>query len=388
MRWLLMVLAAAMVLAPGSASADEADGLAGLDAPEVRGLEVAGRIAQMPADVYGSRIALVVGVDDYEAPSLRLKNARRGAVAIADVLRHEFGFDRVITLYDEEATREAVLGALAELRGIQPEDALLIFWAGHGTTLRTGEDEELGYLVPWDGALRGDRALVANISMEEIRSVVGLAIPARHKLLVVDACYGGLLTMRGGPALPPEDEAWLEGVLQRDVFQILTAGEADQPVLDTGPGGQSVFTGRFLEVLGETTDYVTATELAAAVQRRVRADAWARRSHVQTPAFGRIAGTGDFVLLREAAPGTRVRLEPQGPRRSKGLAAVSAASLAVGVAGLVVAGVARSQYLDAPLGDPAAPGLLTTNRTAGIAGVTAASVGVFTLGAAFVVAEW
>ncbi|MCO4771539.1 MAG: caspase family protein, partial [Deltaproteobacteria bacterium] len=334
---------------------------------EVRGLEVAGRVEAPPAGAYSSRVALVVGIDDYEAPALRLKTARGGAAAIADVLRHEFGFDRVITLYDEEASRQAVLGALADLRNTQPDDALLIFWAGHGTTLRTADDEELGYLVPWDGALRGDRALVSNISMEEVRSVVGLAIPARHKLLVVDACYGGLLTMRGSPLLP-EDEAWLGGVLQRDVFQILTAGEADQTVLDTGPRGQSVFTGRFLEVLGETKDYVTATELAAAVQRRVRADAWARGGHVQTPAFGRIAGTGDFVLLREAAPGVRAQVD-RGPRRSKGLAAVSAASWVVGIAGMVVAGVARSQYLDAPLGAPAGPGLLATNRAAGVAGV-------------------
>lgn len=353
---------------------------------QTRGLEVAGRAEGVPATVYASRIALVVGIDEYEAPSLRLKNARRGADSIAAVLRDEFGFDRVITLYDAEATREAVLGVLAELRSTDSEDALLIYWAGHGTTLRTSSNEELGYLVPWDGALDGDAALGSNISMEEIRSVVGLAIPARHKFLVVDACYGGLLTMRGGARLPPEDEVWLGGVLQRDVFQILTAGEADQAVLDTGPNGQSVFTGRFLEVLGETKDYITATELAAAVQRRVRADAWTRGGHVQTPAFGRLAGTGDFVLLREAAAGTS-SARP-GPQRSRGLTALAVASLSAGVAGMVAAGMARQRYVAAPLGDPTAPGLLATNRGAGVAGVTAVSAGVITLGAAFVVAEW
>ena len=287
-------------------------------------------------------------------------------------------------------------GALAALRRLEPDDALLIFWAGHGATLRTAQGEELGYLVPWDGALQGDRAIVDNISMEEIRSVVGLGIPARHKLLVVDACYGGLLTMRDLPSLPPEDSSWLKNVARQSVFQVLTAGEADQAVLDSGPSGHSIFTGRMIEALQGTTHYVTATELAVTLQRQVRADAWARGSHEQTPAFGRISGTGDFVLLRAprpaGSPGVSTQLERTTGSlkrpRSPGLVALSAASVAVGVAGLVVAGVSRAQYAGAPLSDPSAPGLLRLNRAAGATGLAAIGVGAVSFSAAVIVAEW
>ncbi len=366
------------------------------EAPEpvvVRGLSEAGRVEQDIQPVYKARVALVVGIDNYDEPSLRLRSARKGAEAVAAVLASDFGFDEVLTLYDGEATRDGVLSALAGLRRLEPDDALLIYWAGHGATLHTSDQEELGFLVPADGALGGDRALVDNISMEEIRSVVGLAIPARHKLLVVDACYGGLLTLRGAPTLPPEDRAWLRDEARRPVFQVLTAGESDQAVLDGGPGGHSVFTGRMLEVLAETTAYVTATELAVALQRRVRADAWARGSHEQTPAFGRISGTGDFVLLR--TPGSENRAHtlltqtaPVGPRRSRGLAVGAATSLAVGALGVVIAAVARSRYLSAPLSSGEPPGLIHLNRAAGAVGIIAVGAGAVSFGAAFVVAEW
>jgi hypothetical protein len=381
----LLVLLLLALAAPGSAWAQAEE--------PVRGLVESGR-ADVPVErLYGRRVALIVGIDDYEEPALRLRSARHGAQAVSDALVQDYAFDEVITLMDGEASRDAVLAALADLRRLKAEDALLIFWAGHGGAVHDSNDEEVGYLVPWDGSLGGDRALADNISMEEVRSLVGLAIPARHKLLVVDACYGGLLTLRGSGPLLPHDQAWLQEVVQRPVFQVITAGEVGQSVLDNGPGGHSVFTGRFLEALDETDDYITASELAATLQRRVRADAFARGGHEQTPAFGRLSGTGDFVLLRADAAASLVSRgawapAPRTPPASRTLAATAVAALLVGAAGLVTAGVSREEYVSSPLADGDQPELVALNRAAGVTGLAAIGAGAFTLGAAFVVAEW
>ena len=339
---------------------------------------------------YRRRVALVIGIGEFEDPSLRLPNAPADALAVGAMLTERFGFDDVHTLLDAEATRPAILGALSALRSLDEDDALVVFWAGHGATVRTPSDEELGYLVPWEGSLDPEHALVDNISMEEIRAVVGQTIPARHKLLIVDACYGGLLTVRGDAPLPSHDAAWIAAATRQPVFQIIAAGQADESVLDVGPDGHSVFTGRLLEALAEVDDFVTGAELGVLLQRRVRADAWARGSHQQTPAYGRIAGVGDFVLVLGPASGLASRGVPPMPappvRRPLTWTAVGA-----GAAAGVSLGLARmwgARYQQAPVGDPAAESMWQANQIAGWTGYSTLGLSVGLATAAVVRGEW
>jgi len=218
-----------------------------------------------------------------------------------------------------------------------------------------------------------------------MRSLVGLQVPARHRFLVVDACYSGILATRSPGRIPDADANWLVRNHSRDTFQVLTAGQADETVLDIGPGGHSVFTARLLEVLDETDGYTTASEVAVELQRAVRADAWVRGGHAQTPAFGRVAGTGEFVLapVDRGLPTLAV-----GPRRSRTLAWASAGSLVLGAAGLGTAALTRSHYQSSPLTAGPQDGLVRLNVVSGVAGYTglAASGALFT--AALWVGEW
>jgi len=66
--------------------------------------------------------------------------------------------------------------------------------------------------------------------------------------------------------------------------------------LDGGPRGHSVFTGRFIEVLENTDDFITATEVSAIVKEKVFSDARAR-GHTQTPKHGELFGLGDYVFV-------------------------------------------------------------------------------------------
>ena len=67
-------------------------------------------------------------------------------------------------------------------------------------------------------------------------------------------------------------------------------------MLDGGPGGHSVFTGRFLEILDEADDFITAEEVSTQVKERVFSDARAR-GHTQTPKSGELFGLGDFIFM-------------------------------------------------------------------------------------------
>ena len=63
-----------------------------------------------------------------------------------------------------------------------------------------------------------------------------------------------------------------------------------------GPRGHSVFTGRFIEVLENTDDFITATEVSAIVKERVFSDT-RTKGHTQTPKYGELFGLGDYVFV-------------------------------------------------------------------------------------------
>jgi formylglycine-generating enzyme required for sulfatase activity/uncharacterized caspase-like protein len=267
---------------------------------KLKASEAAGAPVSETVPLYERMIAVVVGIDRYAnlAPDENLSYAVRDAKGVADVLRQHYPFDEIITLYDEQATREGIMKVLGGLQNTGPEDGVMIYFALHGITRSTPRGD-IGYLIPYDGSLKRDE-MYKNISMQQIKTDVSPLITAKHVLFVADACFGGLLLdTRSTKAEPAHQASYLREITREPVRQIITAGGKDQSVLDGGPRGHSVFTGRFIEALEGVEDFVTARELGLKVQREVYADA-AARGHQQRPLVGEIYGTGDFVFFPDA----------------------------------------------------------------------------------------
>lgn len=255
--------------------------------------------------LYRESWALVVGIDGYKAWP-RLNHAVADARAVRDALL-QIGWkaENIITLLDGEATRERILAAmgdeLADGRRVAREDRVLVFFAGHGLTRKLPSGRNLGYIVPVDAGTKNAQADA--ISMTNFQDA-SEAIPAKHVFFVMDACYGGLALTRSASAGPAGDRRkyFLE-VTRRGAREVLTAGGADEPVADNGPGGHSIFTWTLLQGLGGKADLdsdgaVTATELAAYVGPAVSS------LSRQTPAFGHLVGSegGDFVFTLPKEP--------------------------------------------------------------------------------------
>ena len=261
-----------------------------------------GGAAQLPiqraaATGYANSWAILVGIDDYKKWP-RLQYAVRDAEGVGQVLVQKFGFapERVITLKNEQATRAGILGAFHDLMergknagGLQPNDRVFMFFAGHGATRKLSSGRDLGYIVPVDAG--PDNLATDAIPMTEIQNIAE-SLPAKHELFVMDACYSGLGLTRGGA-----NAAFLRENGRRLGRQMLTAGGTDQLVSDGGPNGHSVFTWTLLQGLGGKADLngdgmITATELAAYVAPAVSSVSR------QTPAFGSLPGSegGDFVF--------------------------------------------------------------------------------------------
>jgi uncharacterized caspase-like protein len=247
--------------------------------------------------LYNKSVAVIIGIDQYAnlPQDKQLTYAVNDAKGVADVLKRQYKFDQIITLYNKEATRDRILDVLTEdlPKQLGKEDALFIFWAGHGYQ-ESGPEGDIGYLIPHDGDVNKIRT---NITMTEIRETVSKKIPAKHIFYVMDACYSGMLTeTRSVDKKFRRDLAYLQDIAKERVRQVLTAGSKDQEVLDGGANGHSVFTGRFIELLEKTGDFITANEIQAIIKEKVNGDARAR-NHQQTPSYGTLYGSGDFVFI-------------------------------------------------------------------------------------------
>ena len=242
---------------------------------------------------YSSSRALVIGINVYKAAP-PLGYAVSDASAVAAVLVDNFSFpkENVHLLLDSEATRAAILECFLSFarEGCGVNDRLIVFFAGHGHTVRTSR-AEVGYLVPWDGDCDN---LASLIRWDGLTRDADL-IEAKHILFVMDACYGGLAITR---ALQPGSMRFMKDMLQRRSRQVLTAGKADEVVADLGGPlpDHSVFTGHFLEALaGKATSpggMLTANGVIAYVYRSVANDAGSQ----QTPHFGYLSGDGDLIF--------------------------------------------------------------------------------------------
>ncbi|HLO96111.1 MAG TPA: polysaccharide deacetylase family protein, partial [Burkholderiaceae bacterium] len=252
------------------------------------------------AALYRDSHALIIGIDQYQRWP-RLQHAGRDAKAMQEALQTRFGFrpENVRLLLNGEATRANILRALNKLSGkeLKRDDRVFVFFAGHGSTRKLPSGREVGYVIPVDAGL--DDLQTDAIAMPQLQEL-GEALPAKHALFVIDACYSGLGLTRGGGA--SNNNNFIRDNARRLGRQMMTAGGTDQQVADDGPGGHSVFTWTLLQALSGKADLngdglITATELAAYVAPAVSAVAH------QTPAFGSLPGSegGEFVFELAAA---------------------------------------------------------------------------------------
>lgn len=242
---------------------------------------------------YSSSKALIIGINAYRAaPPLGYAVSDAKAVAATLIDRFSFPDKNVHLLLDSQATRAEILNHFLSFAcdGCGVNDRLIVFFAGHGHTVRSSR-AEVGYLVPWDG---DSNNLATLIRWDALTRDADL-IEAKHILFVMDACYGGLAITR---ALKPGSTRFMKDMLMRKSRQVLTAGKADEVVSDLGGPlpDHSVFTGHFLEALtgkaASPDGLLTANGVIAYVYRSVADDA----SSQQTPHYGYLSGDGDLIF--------------------------------------------------------------------------------------------
>jgi hypothetical protein len=239
---------------------------------------------------FGRYFALIIGNQKYDVLE-SLSTPHYDAERAAKILETQYGFK--VTMI-EDGNDVAILKALNDLNSVLgPNDNLLIYYAGHGYRLKSAE-QETGYWLPRNADRPpNDTFWVPN---EQITSHIG-RLAAKRVLVVADSCYAGLLST--DPSFffldkPTEvSQDYIMFKLPRR-SRLLIASGGDNPVLDQGGEGNSVFAKAFLDVLESNKTILTAPALFSKVQGKVKEGA--QRNHfAEEPEFKSIKGAGHEV---------------------------------------------------------------------------------------------
>ena len=256
-------------------------------------------LAVTTEDIYDNSYALIIGIDKYE--NVRsLDYAVKDAVDIQSMLVDKFNFqqDNIVLLKDEEATKASIIQEFSNItKKANDNDRVLIFFAGHGETIDLPDGGEMGFLLPVDGD-KTDLYLSA-IKMEELKTL-SLLSDAKHILYLVDACYGGIVSV-GARGLDAESTPdYLDKITQYKSRQIISAGGRGEEVIEKAEWGHSAFTKNLLSGLRDSKadrdsdGIITVQELGTYLQKKVTIDSDNR----QTPKTRNLSSDeGEFVFV-------------------------------------------------------------------------------------------
>ena len=223
----------------------------------------------------GTAWVIAVGVNEYANSQYNLKYAVADAQSFAAEVSREqapigrFDHVEVVPLLNDQATKENILGALHRLAGVdtaaptlkagpldklkraEPEDAVIIYFAGHGTA-----QGQRFYLIPHDLGYPGARdalddaglksILAHSISDQELEDAVE-GIAATSMLMVIDACNSGQALEAEEKRRGPMNSKGLAQLAYEKGMYILTAAQSYQAALEAAELGHGLLTYALVE---------------------------------------------------------------------------------------------------------------------------------------------
>lgn len=219
---------------------------------------------------------LVVGVNEYANPAYNLKYATADARAFAEEMEREqrklgrYQQIEITSLLDQNATKANLLYALKRLGGsanarpaagapvelekikaAEPEDAVVVYFAGHGTA-----QEQRFYLIPHDLGYLGKRTELdaAGLSSMLSHSISDLELEQAFEridgglmLMVIDACNSGQALETEEKRRGPMNSKGLAQLAYEKGMYILTAAQSYQAALEAAQLGHGYLTYALVE---------------------------------------------------------------------------------------------------------------------------------------------
>ncbi len=213
--------------------------------------------------------AIVCGVSDYADPKLNLRYAAKDAGDFATALdlagKRFFGADKVhITLLTTSdapgaisPTKANIKKAFDAARNARPDDVLVIYFAGHGTTMGLGSDV---YLYPTADARTLDPAAFTDPAVRAATAVTSDELTAwltadvmrvRRQVMILDTCAAGAAAAKLTEKrdVSGDQVRALDRLKDRTGFHVLMGCAADAVSYEATEYGQGLLTYSLLEAM-------------------------------------------------------------------------------------------------------------------------------------------
>jgi len=199
---------------------------------------------------------------------------------VKSILKEQYNFEDEHIRMIKDGSRSDIIEGLESLYATNKDDKVLILYAGHGKV----DSSNKGFWMPIDAARH---SMTHWISNEVIKKVLR-DIPARHVLLISDACFSGSILRRRNVGQT------YSTALHKKSRIALTSGS-----IESVPD-HSVFIQYLAKYLQESPDsIITASELFAYLQEPVKVNS----PDQNDPGYGPIKDSGheggDFFFLRK-----------------------------------------------------------------------------------------
>jgi hypothetical protein len=259
---------------------------------QTRGLTITTKDGTNLTSFSGSH-ALVIGESAYNNGWPPLPGVKEDVAAVKQLLEGQ-GFS-VQTLEDKTSRAlKSGIESFFDRYGYEKDVRLLIYYAGHGQTLKLDNIRDMGYIVPIDAPLdqrdeMGFKRLA--ISMEDFNAWA-TKIESRHVLFMFDSCFSGSIfaISRAAPGI-------IDYKIASPVRQFISSGGANEAVPD-----KSIFRRQLEAALRDREadvnkdGYVSGSELGEYLQTTVVNYS----NNSQHPQYGKIRNAdldkGDFVF--------------------------------------------------------------------------------------------
>ncbi len=145
-------------------------------------------------------------------------------------------------LVDENATREAIIGAMRDMmNGANSTDVFFLYFSGHGQSVDNGQEY---YFFTHDTRTTDQNTIAASaLSRSEVRTRLANG-KVRKKVLFLDACYSGMMAS-GGKSMGERREHLFQEMAATDEALVVFTSSSDTERSfedETLDGGHGIFT--------------------------------------------------------------------------------------------------------------------------------------------------
>ncbi|MBI5174614.1 MAG: tetratricopeptide repeat protein [Candidatus Melainabacteria bacterium] len=245
----------------------------------------------------GQKYALVIGISNFEDPSLNLKYSAKDARDFYSYLTGPGNFKQENTrlLIDKEASLENIVDLIGDSwlpRVVKPDDLVVIYFSGHGSPAEMDVKGD-NYLVVYN--TKPNHLFATGLSMTKLLPMIKERVKTERVLLVFDACHSGA-ARDGAKGLYRADNFDSQALAQGTGQMVICSSAPDQVSWESKQYPNGVFTRQLIDILAADGGGNPLSKIFLQLKDNVQAEVLRDRGRVQTPEFKSAWNGNDLKL--------------------------------------------------------------------------------------------